>query len=133
MLYTERNLFEILLNQTKIRLCLPFSDWSGSKLKFVWIKINRKKINTIWFQVDQTWFRKYFSVHMFIYIPTRSGMLMEFGCSSWTWQFSRLLHFWIFCLTIQWLNKKLRNVATLKISIFVCFFKIACVSCNSNS
>ena len=24
--YTQRNLFEILLNQTEIRLCLPFSD-----------------------------------------------------------------------------------------------------------
>ena len=29
--YTQRNLFEILLNQTDIRLYLPFSDWFGSK------------------------------------------------------------------------------------------------------
>ena len=28
--YTQRNLFEILLNQTEIRLYLPFSDWFGT-------------------------------------------------------------------------------------------------------
>ena len=34
--YTQRNLFEILLNQPEIRLYLPFSDWFGSKLIGKW-------------------------------------------------------------------------------------------------
>ena len=28
--YTQRNLFKILLNQTEIRLYLPYSDWFGA-------------------------------------------------------------------------------------------------------
>ena len=28
--FTQRNLFEILSNQTEIRLYLPFSDWFGT-------------------------------------------------------------------------------------------------------
>ena len=30
-LYTKRNVFKILLNQTEIRLYLPFSDWFGTE------------------------------------------------------------------------------------------------------
>ena len=41
---------------------LPFSDWFGSKRTSVWIQINLKMVNTIWFQVDSIRFRKYFSV-----------------------------------------------------------------------
>ena len=46
--YTQRNLLEILLNQTEIRLYLPFSDWFGSKRKSVWIQIYWEMVNTIW-------------------------------------------------------------------------------------
>ena len=60
--YTQRNLFEILLNQPKIRLCLPFSDWFGSERTSVWIQINQKMVNTIWFRFDLIRFRKDFSV-----------------------------------------------------------------------
>ena len=60
--YTQRNLFEILLNQTKIRLYLPFSNWFGTKRTAVWFKINRKIVNTIWFWFDLVRFRKGFSV-----------------------------------------------------------------------
>ena len=35
-LYTQRNLFKILLNQTNIRLYLPVSDWFGTKRTSVW-------------------------------------------------------------------------------------------------
>jgi len=59
--YTKRNVFEILLNQPWIRLYLPFSDWFRSKRTSVWIKINRKMVNTIWFRVDLIRFRKYLS------------------------------------------------------------------------
>ena len=61
-LYTQRNLFEILLNQPEIRLYLTFSDWFGSKWTSVWIQINRKIVNTIWFRFDLIRFWKYFSV-----------------------------------------------------------------------
>ena len=61
-LYTRRNLFEILLNQREIKLQLPFSDWFGTKRTSVWFQINRKMVNTIWFQFDLIRFRKDFSV-----------------------------------------------------------------------
>ena len=60
--YTQRNLFEILLNKTGIRLYLPYLDWFGTKRTSVWFKINRKMVNTIWFQVDLIRFQKDFSV-----------------------------------------------------------------------
>ena len=60
--YTQRNIFEVLLNQPEIRLYLPFSDWFGSKRTSVWIKIYRIMVNTIWNQVDILRFRKNFSV-----------------------------------------------------------------------
>ena len=59
---THREIFfEILLNKSEIRLYLQYSDWFGSKRTSVWIQINRKMVNTIWFQVDLIRFRKYFS------------------------------------------------------------------------
>ena len=57
---------ETLLNQPDIRLHLPFSDWFGSKQMSLWIQINRKMVNTIWFRVDLIGFRKYFSVCKFL-------------------------------------------------------------------
>ena len=61
-IYTQRNIFQILLNQLQIRLYLPFSAWFGSKRTSVWIQINRKMVYTIWFWVDLIIFRKKFSV-----------------------------------------------------------------------
>ena len=43
---------EILLNQSKIILYLPYSDWFGSKRMSVWTQFYRKIVNTIWIQVD---------------------------------------------------------------------------------
>ena len=60
--HTRRNLFEILINQPEIRLYLPFSGWFGSKRTSVWIQIIQRMVNTIWFRVDLSRFRKYFSV-----------------------------------------------------------------------
>ena len=60
--YTQRNLFEILLNQTEIWLHVSFSEWFGSKRKSVWIQISQKMVNTIWFQCDLKRFPKDFSV-----------------------------------------------------------------------
>ena len=59
--HTE-NFFRNLIKSPDIRLYLPFSDWHGFKRTSVWIHINRKKVNTTWFQVDLTRFWKYFSV-----------------------------------------------------------------------
>ena len=58
----KKNLFQILSNQTKIRLYLPFSDWFGPKQTSVWFQINQKMVNKIWFQFDFIIFRKDFSV-----------------------------------------------------------------------
>ena len=60
--YTRINIFEILLNQTEIRLYLQFSDWFETKRTTVWLKINRKMVNTIWFLFDLIRFRKDLSV-----------------------------------------------------------------------
>ena len=60
--YTQRNLFKILLNQTELRLHLPFSDWFGSKRTSVWFQISLKMVTTIWFQFDLTRFWKDSSV-----------------------------------------------------------------------
>ena len=47
ILYTLRNLFEILWNQLEIRFYWPFFDWFGSKRTSAWFQINRKMVNTI--------------------------------------------------------------------------------------
>ena len=60
--HTQKNLFEILINQPEIRLYLPFSDWFGIKRMSVWFQINRIMVNTIWFRVDLIRFQKDFSV-----------------------------------------------------------------------
>ena len=60
--HTQRNIFEILLNQLEIRLYLSFSDWFGTKRTSVWFQINWKKVNTIWFRFDLIRFWKDFSV-----------------------------------------------------------------------
>ena len=62
VMHTQRNLFEILLNQPEIRLYISFYDWFGSKWTSVWFQINPKMVITIWFQVDLIRFRKDFSV-----------------------------------------------------------------------
>ena len=41
---------------------LPLFDWFGTKQWSVWIRINRKMVNTIWFQVDLIRFRNDFTV-----------------------------------------------------------------------
>ena len=58
-----RKLFEILLNQTQIRLYLPSSsDWCETKRNSVWFQIYWKMVNKIWFRFDLIIFRKKFSV-----------------------------------------------------------------------
>ena len=61
-MYSQRKLLEILLNQTEIKLYIPFSDWFGTKRTSVWFQIIRKIVYTIWFQFDSSRFRKDFSV-----------------------------------------------------------------------
>ena len=78
--YTQRNLFEILLNQSEIRWYLPFPDWFRTKRMSVWFQINRKMVTTIWFRFDLTRFRKDFSVNKMI-----SHTLYDFGImESWS-------------------------------------------------
>ena len=62
MMYTKRNIFEILLNHTEIRLYLPFCDRFGIKRTSVWFQINRNMVYKIWFRCDLISFRKYFSL-----------------------------------------------------------------------
>ena len=62
LMYTQTNIFWILLNEPEIRLYLPFFDWFGTKRTSVWFQNNRKMVNTIWFWVDVIIFRKDFSV-----------------------------------------------------------------------
>ena len=56
---TQRNLSQILLNQIKIRLYLPRTDWFETRRTLsVWFQINRCMVNTIWFQLDLIRFQK---------------------------------------------------------------------------
>ena len=57
-LHTQGNLFVILLNQTEIRMYLPYSDWFGTKRRSVRLQINQKMVNTIWIRFDLIRFRK---------------------------------------------------------------------------
>ena len=61
-LYTQRIIFEILFNHTKIRLHLAYSDWFETKRRSVLFQINRNMVNTIWLRFDSIRFRKTFSV-----------------------------------------------------------------------
>ena len=89
---TQRNIFQILLNQTGIRLYLPFSEWFGSKQRSVWFQINRKMVNTISLRVDLIKFVKYFSVQIFsCLVLTQPGsrnrasyLLRKTGCECYT-------------------------------------------------
>ena len=60
--YSQKNISEILLNQTEIRLYLPFPDRFWTKRWSVWFQINRKMVNTIWFRIDLIKLQKDFSV-----------------------------------------------------------------------
>ena len=72
--YTKRNL-------SKIRLYLPFFDWFGNKRTSVWIQINRKMVNTIWFRVDLIRFRKDFSVCAWNFYATIRRISWGFSAS----------------------------------------------------
>ena len=63
-LYTQRNLFEFLVNQTEIRMYLPSSDWFRTKRNSLWCQMNRKVVNMIWFRFDLTRFWKDFSLRV---------------------------------------------------------------------
>ena len=83
---TQRNIFQILLNQTEIRLYLPFSDWYGTKRTSVWFQINLKMVNTIWFKVDfekiflwvaMSWSRKRLSTTLQSTLPWHLNKLLS--------------------------------------------------------
>ena len=57
---TQRHGFSILLNQTQIRMYLPYSDIFVTKQTLVWFQINCKFVNTILFQFDSIELRKKF-------------------------------------------------------------------------
>ena len=73
-MYTPRHFFEILLNQSEIRLYLPFPNRFGYKRSSVFIQINRKMVNEIWFRFDLIRFRKNVSVCGYEFVKvTRSA------------------------------------------------------------
>ena len=82
--YTQRNLFEILLNQTEIRLYIPLSDGFITKRTSVSFQIIQKMVNTIWFRFDLMRFRKKFSV--LIGIVYWNAYLLLIRWEMWVWQ-----------------------------------------------
>ena len=53
MTHTQRKLFEILLNQTEIRLYSPFFyGFVSEQTLYIWVQINQCMVNTIWFQAN---------------------------------------------------------------------------------
>ena len=81
--YTQRNIFEILLNTPENRFYLPFSDWFVTKCTFVWFQINRKMVNTIWFLLDLIRFRKYFFVWTYYIYVHGTCMIHEINVHTW--------------------------------------------------
>ena len=65
-LHTQRNLFQIFLNEIKIRLYLLFSDRFGTKRTSVWFQINLKMVNTISFWFDLKKILRVFSVYIIL-------------------------------------------------------------------
>ena len=63
--YTQRNLFEILLDQIEIRLYLSFFRliWNQTDTVRLLFQINRKMVNAIWFQFDLIRFLCVCNVH----------------------------------------------------------------------
>ena len=61
---------------------LPFYDWFWTKRTYVWFKINRKMINTIWFRYDLSRFRKYFSVCIPHAIPNKIRLTIAWEASA---------------------------------------------------
>ena len=62
--YTQRNIFEILLKQTEIRLYLSCTDWFGTangRVRLLF-QLNWKLVKTFWFKFDEIRFWKDFSV-----------------------------------------------------------------------
>jgi len=57
--YTQRNLIKSNRNQIVFTI---FFGWFGTKQESVWFQINQKMVNTIWYRLDLTRFRKDFSV-----------------------------------------------------------------------
>ena len=74
---TQENLFKILLNQPEIILYLPFSDWFGSKRTSDWIQVNRKMVNTIWYQFDLNKISKWFLC--VTHVPASATSNQDFG------------------------------------------------------
>ena len=68
-IHTPRTIFEILLNQTVIRLYLKFADWFGIKWTSACFQINRKIVNIIKIWFDLIRFRKVFSVSRLEKLP----------------------------------------------------------------
>ena len=58
----QRNLLEILLNQTGIRLYLQFPIDLEPNGRTIGVPNQSEKVNTIWFRFDLIRFRKDFSV-----------------------------------------------------------------------
>ena len=80
--YTQRNLFEILSNQTGVRFYLPFSDWFGTEQTSVWFQIIRKIVYTIWFRFDLIRFQKDLSVFKKI-LWSNIFYSLQYFCSQW--------------------------------------------------
>ena len=96
--------FEFLLYQPEIRLYLPCSDGFGSKRTFVWIQINRKIVNTIWFRVDLLRLLKDFYVCTFhgqIYFSSFFLNWMEYMTVLTVFY----LVFYLFSFQIEWNNR----------------------------
>ena len=72
-MYTQRNLFKILLNQPEIRFYLPLLEHKRTR-PFVF-QINQKMVNTIRFQIDLIRLRKVFSVRTRCLIGGQKGNL----------------------------------------------------------
>ena len=50
--YTQRNIFEILSNQTKIRLYLSFSDWFGIANRHCSFAVSNQSENGEWYMIS---------------------------------------------------------------------------------
>ena len=62
--YTEKCLRNHIKSNRNQIVFITFVEWLGSKRTSVWIQINQKLVNAIWFRVDLIRLLNYFSVCM---------------------------------------------------------------------
>ena len=67
LMYTQTNIFWILLNEPEIRLYLPFFDWFGTKRTSVWFQNQSENVK---YNLTWVWFNKIWKILLCSLVPS---------------------------------------------------------------